>query len=138
MSIKANPYTLSFGKQPPQMLSRYYETQNVIESFTDEPSPNQVFLISGVRGSGKTVMMTGIANELSKDDDWIVINLSPEYDLMESLAAELGERKKLKIDSNQPFSKEISNSKQNPFHQRFHIDSVIFFRNFCCENCPMN
>lgn len=96
MSIKANPYTLSFGKQPPQMLSRYYETQNVIESFTDEPSPNQVFLISGVRGSGKTVMMTGIANELSKDDDWIVINLSPEYDLMESLAAELGERKKLK------------------------------------------
>lgn len=96
MSANVNPYTLSFGKQPPQMLSRYYETQNIIDSFIDEPSPNQVFLITGVRGSGKTVMMTGIANELSKEDEWIVINLSPEFDLLDSLTAELGEKRELK------------------------------------------
>ncbi len=96
MSENTNPYTLSFGKQPPQMVSRFYEMQNIIDAFTNDPPSNQVYILTGVRGSGKTVTMTGIAKELQKDKDWIIVNLTAEYDLVESLAAELGEKKELK------------------------------------------
>ena len=96
MTNKTNPYTLSFGKLPPQIVSRYYEIENIISAFNSTPASNQVFLLTGVRGSGKTVMMTSIAHKIKQDTDWIVVNLSPEYDLLESLAAELGEKKELK------------------------------------------
>lgn len=96
MTGKTNPYTLSFGKKPPQIVSRYSEIENVTDTFTSEPPPNQVFLITGVRGSGKTVLMTEIANQIKNMEGWIVINLSPEFDLLESFAAELGEKKDLK------------------------------------------
>ena len=46
-------------------------------------------MITGVRGSGKTVFMSQIANRLSEDDDWIVIELSPERDLLTNLASRL-------------------------------------------------
>ncbi len=96
MSEKTNPYTLSFGKQPPQMVSRFFETQDIIDAFKSDPPANQVYILTGVRGSGKTVTMTEIAKEMDRDKDWIIVNLTAEYDLVESLAAELGEKKELK------------------------------------------
>ena len=39
-------------------------------------------MITGVRGSGKTVMMTNIASEMRKQsDEWIVVELNPNRDL---------------------------------------------------------
>ena len=46
-------------------------------------------MITGVRGSGKTVMMTNIAEEMRQDTDWIVIELNPMRELLESLAAKI-------------------------------------------------
>ena len=46
-------------------------------------------MITGVRGSGKTVMMTNIASELRKREDWIVVELNPTRDLLQSLAAKI-------------------------------------------------
>ena len=44
-------------------------------------------MITGVRGSGKTVLMTHIANTLRKEQDWIVIELNSSGDLLKDLAA---------------------------------------------------
>jgi hypothetical protein len=52
-------------------------------------------MITGVRGSGKTVMLTDIAKYFRKLEDWIVIDLSPERDLLNSFAAELSNRTEL-------------------------------------------
>ncbi len=68
-----NPFTLSFGKKPLQYISRLSQTQQILETFQAPVPSNQIFMITGVRGSGKTVMMTNIANELKADDSWIVI-----------------------------------------------------------------
>ena len=38
--------------------------RRIIGDFTAEESPNQIYMITGVRGSGKTVMMTNIASEI--------------------------------------------------------------------------
>lgn len=89
MSQQANPFTLSFGKKPMEYISRLEQTSEIINNFQAEHSPTQVYMITGVRGSGKTVLMSGIAGSLSQRDDWIVVELSTARDLLTSLAAKL-------------------------------------------------
>lgn len=84
-----NPFTLSFGKKPLQYVSRIAQMQQILEQFNALEPSNQVYMIMGVRGSGKTVMMTGISNELRSRDEWIVVELNPTRDLLQSLAAKL-------------------------------------------------
>ena len=84
-----HPFTLSFGKKPLQYISRLSQTQQILETFQAPVPSNQIFMITGVRGSGKTVMMTNIAHELKADDSWIVIELNPTRDLLQSLAAKI-------------------------------------------------
>lgn len=84
-----NPFTLSFGKKPLKYVSRLSQTNTIIENFCAEEPSNQIYLITGVRGSGKTVMMAGIANEMKKKEEWIVVELNPTRDLLQSLASKL-------------------------------------------------
>ena len=58
----------------------------VSESFSSEPAIQQIFMITGVRDSGKTVLMNEIKSTLQKKQEWIVIELSPERDMLVSLA----------------------------------------------------
>lgn len=53
-------------------------------------------MITGVLGSGKTVMLTDISKHFRKDKDWIVIELNPDRDLLYSFAAKLYDQKNLK------------------------------------------
>lgn len=84
-----NPFTLSFGKKPLQYISRIAQTNEIIENFMAQEPPNQIYMLTGVRGSGKTVMMTSIAGEIKEDERWIVVELNPTRDLLQSLAAKL-------------------------------------------------
>jgi len=84
-----NPFTLSFGKKPLQYISRIPQTNEIFENFNAPEPSNQIYMLMGVRGSGKTVMMAGIANELKKMDTWVVVELNPTRDLLQSLAAKL-------------------------------------------------
>lgn len=86
-----NPFTLSFGKKPLQYVSRISQPQIIIEQFNAPDPSNQIYMITGVRGSGKTVMMTGIINELRAQDEWVVVELNPTRDLLQSLAAKIYE-----------------------------------------------
>lgn len=84
-----NPFTLSFGKKPVQYISRITQTNEIIDTFNAELPSNQIYMITGVRGSGKTVMMTNISTELSQLSNWITVELNPTRDLLQSLAAKL-------------------------------------------------
>jgi len=53
-----NPFTLTFGKSPLELVERPVQTNEIIEAFTVDPINQQMFIITGVRGLGKTVMMT--------------------------------------------------------------------------------
>ncbi|MCI9628939.1 MAG: ATP-binding protein [Eggerthellaceae bacterium] len=92
---KTNPYTLTFGKEPTQLIARAKHSHQIIESFVDEPSTQQVYMITGVRGSGKTVFMTETAHTLGAEKDWVVIELNPEKDLLTSLASKLSSENEL-------------------------------------------
>jgi len=117
-----NPFDISFSKSPVENIERYAQIQTVIDAFTADTITNQLFLLTGVRGAGKTVLMNQIANRLEKDRDWIVVRLNPEMNLLQSLGAKLSDNsfcsglfRKAKIGvSVFGISLEISDTAQNP------------------------
>ena len=90
-----NPYSMVFGKEPELFVSRAAQENKVINDFSGDNPTYQTYLLTGVRGSGKTVMMTEIANKLRKSDEWIVVELNPDRDLLNGLAANLSSNNKL-------------------------------------------
>ena len=50
-----NPFTLAFGKEPINYIDRESQNNEIIESFEAEHPTHQVFMVTGVRGTGKTV-----------------------------------------------------------------------------------
>lgn len=84
-----NPFTLTFGKQPNQFITRYEDMDNIMEAFASETPLSQAYLIEGIRGSGKTVLMTAVANQLKKEEEWIVVNINPVMNLLEEFAFRL-------------------------------------------------
>ena len=78
-----NPFSLSFGKEPLSFIERGRQSREITDSFSEENPSCQVYMITGVRGSGKTVMLTDIAKHFRKEKDWIVADLSPERDLLQ-------------------------------------------------------
>lgn len=89
MFFKKNPFTLSFGRKPPEFIERYELRNRVITTFTMPPITDTLFLITGVRGSGKTVLMSSIASELEKDSSWIVLRINPHHDILQAIYDEL-------------------------------------------------
>lgn len=90
-----NPYSLIFGQEPEQIITRLSETANVLENFRKERPSQNVYLITGIRGVGKTVFMTEVASKLREDKDWIVIEVSSEGDPLLEVAAELSSENNL-------------------------------------------
>ncbi len=84
-----NPFTITFGKEPNTLISRYEETDRIVSSFGAENPVCQTFLIEGIRGSGKTVLMTSVAKRLGDGKDWIVINLNSTTNLLYNFALRL-------------------------------------------------
>lgn len=90
-----NPFSLTFGKEPANAISRDKQMDEIVEGFTSDNPEFHVCMITGVRGSGKTVMMTEVSAEIRRNSDWIVAELSPERDMLRALTAELSNRKEL-------------------------------------------
>ena len=84
-----NPFTLTFGRSPLESVDRPVQINEIIEAFTADTINQQMFIITGVRGSGKTVMMTEISHKLRADDHWIVIELNPQTDLLSAMLSKL-------------------------------------------------
>lgn len=84
-----NPFSISFGKKPEQYISRITQTNEIVEMFSQEVINNQVYLLTGVRGSGKTVLLTNVQKILSENEDFICIELNPLRDMLQSMAAKL-------------------------------------------------
>ena len=94
--MKDNPFSLSFGTEPNQYISRRVYITNIVETFLSEKPSNFVYMISGVRGSGKTVLLSTICGEFHDREDWIVIDVIPDADILNSIAAKLYSIKRLK------------------------------------------
>ncbi len=93
---ESNPFTLSFGNKPYEYVSRQKDKEEIINKLTNEPPVSHCFVITGVRGSGKTVMLTSISRYFLEKEGWVVVGLNPEDDMREALAAKLYTSAKIK------------------------------------------
>ena len=84
-----NPFTLTFGRSPLESVDRPVQINEIIDAFTADTINQQMFIITGVRGSGKTVMMTEISHKLRSDTNWVVIELNPATDLLSAMLSKL-------------------------------------------------
>ena len=89
-----NPFTLNFGLEPVSYISRKQQSDEIIRNFSSDPSPAHLYMVTGIRGVGKTVFMTEIEEHFKKQG-WIVCDLSIEGDLLKSFAAKLYNEEKL-------------------------------------------
>ena len=87
--MNQNPYSLMFGKEPAQRIDRAAQMNLIMETFMEQSPSQQIFVLTGVRGSGKTVLMNEIAKSISEEKGWIVAPLNPERDMLTLLVARL-------------------------------------------------
>ena len=76
----SNPFTLSFGKQPLTYISRLEQTNEVVENFTGEPANCMMYMITGVRGVGKTCSCQDFQTLLKNRDKENSNELTDRYD----------------------------------------------------------
>lgn len=78
-----------FGSSTILSIERPEEKNQIIESFKSEYINNKVYLITAIRGSGKTVLMVDLADYFKIQKDWVVVQLDPLTDMKASLLAKL-------------------------------------------------
>lgn len=84
-----NPFCISFGRKPVEYIDRIPERERILNTFTLDPITDQMFLITGVRGVGKTVLMNAAAHSLEEENEWIVLWESSAEDINESIYSDL-------------------------------------------------
>lgn len=88
-----NPFTTTFSKTPEYTYIATEKTNEILENFSYESPSESVYKITGVRGSGKTVILAKIEEELrsesNKEKGWLVLDLNPTRDMLGQIAAML-------------------------------------------------
>ena len=88
-----NPFTTTFSKTPEYTYIAIDKTKEILENFSYEMPSESVYKITGVRGSGKTVILAKIEEELrnekNKEKGWLVFDLNPTRDMLGQIAAML-------------------------------------------------
>ena len=84
-----NPFMTAFGREPDNYIPRLSDRQIIVNSFTATKPKNHVYLISGARGSGKTVFLANILDFFRTLPDWLVCDPGIKTDLSEMVAASL-------------------------------------------------
>ena len=88
-----NPFTTTFSKAPEYTYIATSKTTEILDNFSYENPSESVYKITGVRGSGKTVILAKIEEELrsesNKEKGWLVLDLNPTRDMLGQIAAML-------------------------------------------------
>lgn len=88
-----NPFTTTFSKAPEYTYINTHKTDEILENFSYDNPSESVYKITGVRGSGKTVILAKVEEELRSEENrkngWLVLDLNPTRDMLGQIAAML-------------------------------------------------
>ena len=88
-----NPFTTTFSKAPEYTYIDTEKTDEILENFRYNRPSESVYKITGVRGSGKTVLLAKIEEELRSDEfrkqGWIVLDIKPTRDMLGQMVSML-------------------------------------------------
>ena len=85
----SGPFTPQFGKKPLSFVGRQDIIDDLLDGLYDSNSPMRTTVISGVRGSGKTALLSDICEELRNEKDWIVISVGASDSILEDILEQL-------------------------------------------------
>ena len=89
--IMQNPFTTTFSKIPDNTYISTEQLDEIIGNFTYDNPSESVYKITGVRGSGKTVLLAKIEDEMRTEEferkGWLVCSLSPARDMLQQFVA---------------------------------------------------
>ena len=102
-----NPFTTTFSKAPEYTYIYTEKTDEILKNLSYDNPTESIYKITGVRGSGKTVILAKVEEQLRSEEfrkaGWIVFDLNPARDMLRQVAAMLVEegfgRKKSKSSS---------------------------------------
>ena len=83
-----NPFNPSFGKRPNHFFGRQQISRSIVESVADENSPWRTTLITGIRGSGKTALLSDLRINLNSRDV-VSVYVVPNEALLDSVLVQL-------------------------------------------------
>ena len=81
-----NPFCLMFGRPPYSLIEREEPYQTIIDTFNSDTPSTFAYIISGILGSGKTVMLSQIANHFSSKKNWIVIDINSQGNILKDVS----------------------------------------------------
>lgn len=84
-----NPYVISFGRIPTQYISRRVLISDIIDALESDIIEEQAYKLTGVRGTGKTVTLTEIEKKIRENDNWIVVVVKSNGNIIEDIIANL-------------------------------------------------
>lgn len=84
-----NPYVISFGRIPTQYISRRVLISDIIDALESDIIEEQAYKLTGVRGTGKTVTLTEIEKIIRENDNWIVVGVKSNGNIIEDIIANL-------------------------------------------------
>ena len=84
-SNPSNPFTPIFGKVPPYLAGRTQIIQDMAQAFHEGGNdPNLSSIFVGARGTGKTALLTYLANE-AQGDGWIAVDVTAAPGMLEDI-----------------------------------------------------
>ena len=88
-----NPFTTTFSKTPEYTYIHTEKTEEILENFIYDNPSESVYKITGVRGSGKTVILAKVEEELRTNEsryiNWLVFAVNPARDILGQIGAML-------------------------------------------------
>ena len=88
-----NPFTTTFSKVPENTYIHTEKTDEILENFLYDNPSELVYKITGVRGSGKTVILAKVEEELKSNGNkyinWLVFDVNPTRNILGQIAAML-------------------------------------------------
>lgn len=86
--MNKNPFTLLYGMPPQSIITRNEDIEKIVDSFSNNDNM-RAFLITGIRGCGKTVLLRNICQILGSDKKWIIIDVNPQGNIENYIAQKL-------------------------------------------------
>ena len=91
-----NPFNITFGDEPSNFIPRRNELEQITDSFNSDNPDSKAYIITGPRGSGKTVLLRHIKHIYDEKENWLTVDLNPYGNMIEQLCAQLYESGKVK------------------------------------------
>ena len=91
-----NPFSIIFGKEPAVAVERTQIMAELTSDFSAQRPSQQVVLLTGVRGSGKSALTAQIMKSFTEKKDWIVTDLLVEGDMLRDLLNRLTQSRRAK------------------------------------------